>query len=38
VHPTASIGFTLLHQRSSEMRQVLIDAERALNAAKRAKA
>jgi diguanylate cyclase (GGDEF)-like protein/PAS domain S-box-containing protein len=38
VHPAASIGFTLVHQRSPELRQVLVDAERALNAAKRAKA
>ncbi len=35
VHPTASIGFTLVHQRSSDMREVLAEAERALHAAKR---
>jgi diguanylate cyclase (GGDEF)-like protein len=35
VHPTASIGFTLVHQRSTDMRQVLVDAERSLSAAKR---
>jgi diguanylate cyclase (GGDEF)-like protein/PAS domain S-box-containing protein len=38
VHPTASIGFTLLHQRSGELRDVLVDAERALAAAKHATA
>ncbi len=37
VHPSASIGYTLVHQRSPELRQVLVEAERALNAAKRAK-
>ena len=37
VHPSASIGYTLLHQRSPELRQVLVEAERALNAAKRTK-
>jgi diguanylate cyclase (GGDEF)-like protein/PAS domain S-box-containing protein len=36
VHPTASIGFTLVHQRSSDMREVLVDAEHSLSAAKRA--
>jgi diguanylate cyclase (GGDEF)-like protein/PAS domain S-box-containing protein len=36
VHPTASIGFTLVHQRSADMRSVLVDAERSLSAAKRA--
>jgi diguanylate cyclase (GGDEF)-like protein/PAS domain S-box-containing protein len=36
VHPTASIGFVMLHQRSPELRQVLVEAERALNGAKRA--
>ena len=38
VHPTASIGFTLLHQRSGDLREVLAEAEQALNAAKRATA
>ncbi len=38
VHPSASIGYSLVHQRSPELRQVLVEAERALNAAKRAKA
>ena len=37
VHPSASIGYTLVHQRSPDMRQVLVEAERALNVAKRAK-
>ncbi len=37
VHPAASVGFTLIHQRSGDLRDVLVDAERALNAAKRAK-
>ena len=36
VHPTASIGFVLVHQRSPELREVLAEAERALTAAKRA--
>lgn len=36
VHPTASIGFTLVHQRSGDLHEVLVDAERALHAAKRA--
>ena len=35
IHPTASIGYTLVHQRSAGLRQVLMDAERALNTAKR---
>jgi diguanylate cyclase (GGDEF)-like protein len=34
VHPTASVGFALVHQGTSDMRQVLIEAERALLAAK----
>ncbi len=37
VHPSASIGYTMVHQRSPGLREVLVDAERALNAAKRAK-
>jgi diguanylate cyclase (GGDEF)-like protein/PAS domain S-box-containing protein len=35
IHPTASIGYTMVHQRSSGLRHVLIDAERALLDAKR---
>jgi diguanylate cyclase (GGDEF)-like protein/PAS domain S-box-containing protein len=35
VHPTASIGFTLLHQRSGDFQSVLVEAEQALHAAKR---
>jgi diguanylate cyclase (GGDEF)-like protein/PAS domain S-box-containing protein len=38
VHPTASIGVTLVHQRSADVREVLVEAERSLNAAKRAAA
>ncbi len=38
VHPTASIGYTLLHQRSGDLREVLVEAERALLAAKHADA
>lgn len=38
LHPTASIGYTLVEQRSAGVKQVLIDAERALQAAKRASA
>ena len=34
-HPTASIGYTLVHQRSGGLRDVLVQAERALLAAKR---
>jgi diguanylate cyclase (GGDEF)-like protein len=34
LHPTASIGYTLVHQRSAGLKQVLQDAERALVAAK----
>jgi diguanylate cyclase (GGDEF)-like protein/PAS domain S-box-containing protein len=36
IHPTASIGFTLINQRSGGLRDVLADAERALIAAKNA--
>jgi len=38
VHPTASIGVTLVHQRSADVREVLVEAEHSLNAAKRAAA
>jgi diguanylate cyclase (GGDEF)-like protein/PAS domain S-box-containing protein len=38
IHPTASIGYTLVHQRSESLRQVLMDAERSLNRAKRERA
>lgn len=38
LHPSASIGFTLIEPRSSGVKQVLIDAERALEAAKRTSA
>jgi diguanylate cyclase (GGDEF)-like protein/PAS domain S-box-containing protein len=34
VHPTATIGFTLVHQRSGDLHEVLVDAERALRSAK----
>lgn len=36
VHPTASIGFTLLDQRTIDLRQVLVEAEQALRQAKHA--
>jgi diguanylate cyclase (GGDEF)-like protein/PAS domain S-box-containing protein len=35
LHPTASVGHTLIHQRSAGIKQVLKDAERSLLAAKR---
>jgi diguanylate cyclase (GGDEF)-like protein len=38
LHPTAAIGYTLVHQRSAGLKQVLVEAERALSAAKRGKA
>ncbi len=38
LHPIASIGYTLIHQRSAHVHEVLVDAERALLAAKRDKA
>jgi diguanylate cyclase (GGDEF)-like protein/PAS domain S-box-containing protein len=38
VHPTASIGYTMIHQRSGNLQQVLVEAEEALQAAKRADA
>jgi diguanylate cyclase (GGDEF)-like protein/PAS domain S-box-containing protein len=38
VHPAASIGYVLVHQRSPGLRELLLEAERALNAAKRARA
>ena len=34
VHPTATIGFTLVHQRSGDLHEVLVEAERALRSAK----
>ncbi len=34
VHPTATIGYTLVHQRSKDLRGVLIEAEQALLDAK----
>jgi diguanylate cyclase (GGDEF)-like protein/PAS domain S-box-containing protein len=34
LHPTASIGYTLVHQRSAGIKQVLRDAERSLLTAK----
>jgi diguanylate cyclase (GGDEF)-like protein/PAS domain S-box-containing protein len=36
LHPTAAIGFTLVHPRNSDMREVLLAAERSLGEAKRA--
>jgi diguanylate cyclase (GGDEF)-like protein/PAS domain S-box-containing protein len=33
-HPTASIGYTLIHQRSEGLKQVLVEAERALQKSK----
>jgi hypothetical protein len=38
LHPTAAIGYTLVHQRSTGLKQVLLDAEQALVTAKRDKA
>ena len=35
LHPTASIGYTLIEPRSAGVKQVLVDAERALQHAKR---
>ena len=35
VHPAARIGRTIVHQRSGSLREVLVEAERALNDAKR---
>jgi diguanylate cyclase (GGDEF)-like protein/PAS domain S-box-containing protein len=35
LHPSAAIGYTLIEPRSSGVKQVLIDAERALESAKR---
>jgi diguanylate cyclase (GGDEF)-like protein len=34
VHSSASIGYTLVHQRSASLREVLMDAERSLRDAK----
>ena len=34
LHPTAAIGYTLIEQSSAGVKQVLINAERALRAAK----
>ena len=34
LHPTASIGYTLIHERSGHVHTVLVEAERALAAAK----
>jgi diguanylate cyclase (GGDEF)-like protein/PAS domain S-box-containing protein len=35
VHPTVSIGFALMHERSLSVQQVLVEAEKSLQAAKR---
>jgi diguanylate cyclase (GGDEF)-like protein/PAS domain S-box-containing protein len=38
LHPSASIGFALIDQRTASAEQVLVEADRAMYAAKRAKA
>jgi diguanylate cyclase (GGDEF)-like protein/PAS domain S-box-containing protein len=38
IHPTASIGFTLIDERTESAEQALVDADRAMYAVKRAKA
>jgi diguanylate cyclase (GGDEF)-like protein/PAS domain S-box-containing protein len=37
LHPTASIGYTLIHERSGTPRQIVVAADRAMQADKRAK-
>jgi diguanylate cyclase (GGDEF)-like protein/PAS domain S-box-containing protein len=37
LHPTASIGYTLIHERSGTPRQIVVAADRAMQAERRAK-
>jgi diguanylate cyclase (GGDEF)-like protein/PAS domain S-box-containing protein len=38
IHPSASIGYTLIHEHTESAEQALVDADRAMYAVKRAKA